>query len=108
MAVAVIGGVRYSAIFDDWGFEKQATPNLLNEITKQAREHEGEGADSLEDAVNDFAGEEEPVEEEPVIVERFAMDCLIIGYTGNSPDKFDGLVLAALLRGRLQYVGNRL
>ena len=106
LAVAVIGGVRYSAVFDDWGFEKQATPNLMSEITKMARENEEEGADSLEGAIDDFAGKgEEIVEEEPVPEDLVELDCLIIGYTGESEEKFSGLVLAALIRGKLQYVG---
>ena len=44
-------------------------------------------------------------EEEAAPVETVKMDCLIIGYMGDSPEKFTGLVLAALVKGKLQYVG---
>lgn len=101
LAVAVIGGINYNAMFEDWGFEEQAQPNMVHEIVRQARE--GEGDESLEEAINDFVGDEEDQEE--VIVETENMDCLIIGYIGDSPKEFTGLVLATLVKGKLKYVG---
>jgi len=38
-------------------------------------------------------------------VDLIEMDCLIIGYTGNTAEEFSGLVLAALVRNRLRFVG---
>ena len=101
LAVAVIGGINYNALFEDWGFEEQAQPNVVHEIVRQAREAEATD-ESLEEAMNDFVGEEE---EEKTPTEAIKLDCLIIGYTGESPEKFTGLVLAALVKGKLQYVG---
>ncbi len=103
LAVGVIGGINYNAMFEDWGFEEQAPPNLVQEILKKAKDNEGEGADSLEDAINDFAGEDET--EEEVEEELVQFDCLVVGYTGESAENFNGLVLAALVKGRLRYVG---
>ncbi|MDA0831986.1 MAG: hypothetical protein O2955_14765 [Planctomycetota bacterium] len=40
-AMTLIGGIRYSAIFDDWGFVPHAQVNLVQEIVEQAREAEG-------------------------------------------------------------------
>jgi hypothetical protein len=100
LAVAVIGGINYNAMFEDWGFEEQAQANMVHEIVRQAREADGE--ESLEDAMNDFVGDEE---KEEVIVETENKDCLIIGYIGESPEKFTGLALATLVKGKLQYVG---
>lgn len=101
LAVAVIGGINYNAMFEDWGFEEQAQANMVHEIVRQARE--GEGEESLEEAIDEFVGDEEDKEE--VIIETQDLDCLIIGYIGESPEKFTGLVLASLVKGKLQYVG---
>ncbi len=106
LAVLVIGGINYNAMFEDWGFEEQAQPNLIQEIVKKAKENDGDGEESLEDAINSFAGEEDPTADADEDEEQqVQLDCLIVGYTGNTADEFTGLVLAALIKGKLQYVG---
>lgn len=104
-AVTIIGGVRYSAIFDDWGVEKRAAPNIVQSIVKQARE-EREGADSLEDAMNDFVGE---VEEEEEQIEKAKplekLDCVIVGYTRSGDGSLGTLLVASVLNQKLKYVG---
>jgi len=57
-ALLVIGGIRYSAIFD-WGIEKPAEANLVQAIVDEARQEQDGGAESLEEAMNDFVGDEE-------------------------------------------------
>lgn len=104
-AVTLVGGVRYSTIFDDWGFEKSANVNLVQEIVKKARIEGEKGAESLEDAMNDFVGVPGEETEEEIAKWPHA-DCLIIGY---QPDKvaggFSSLLVASIIDNRLRYVG---
>ncbi|MGE3317506.1 MAG: hypothetical protein AB7O26_20525 [Planctomycetaceae bacterium] len=106
-AAVLVGGVRYSTIFDDWGFEKSANVNLVQEIVKKARTEGEKGAESLEGAMNDFVGEGTPGEEtEEEIAKWPHADCLIIGY---QPDKeaggFSSLLVASVVDNKLRYVG---
>ncbi|MEX0724975.1 MAG: hypothetical protein WD065_01815 [Planctomycetaceae bacterium] len=102
-AMALVGGIRYSAIFDDWGFVPHAQVNLVQEIVERANETEG-GSDNLEDAINDFAGgeDEEGEEDNRNWVE---VECLIIGYTPMSDTDFNTLLLATRVQGNLTFVG---
>lgn len=102
LAVGVIGGINYNALFEDWGFEEQAQANIVHEIVRQAREADG-GDESMEDAMNDFVGDQGASDAQQV--ETIQLDCLIIGYLGESPEEFTGLAVAALVDGKLQYVG---
>lgn len=106
-AAVLVGGVRYSTIFDDWGFEKSANVNLVQEIVKKARAEGEDGAKSLEDAMNDFVGEGVPGEEtEEEIAKWPHADCLIIGY---QPDKeaggFSAILVATVIDNQLRYAG---
>jgi hypothetical protein len=47
-AILVVGGIRFSAIFDDWGFEQPAQKNLVEAIVSEARRQKEAGAESLE------------------------------------------------------------
>jgi len=99
--VILIGGIDYNMFFEDWGFEEQAQQNIVQEIVKKAKQAE-ESDEPIEDAITDFTGDEEAEAEAKELIQ---MDCLIIGYVGENPDEFKGLVLASLIKGRLQYVG---
>jgi len=108
LALAIVGGVRYSAIFDDWGVKKQAKMNLVQAITEQARNQEEEGADSLDGAIEDFAGKAnvEDLKPKPEEPKRIEVDCVVIGYR-QSPNEasFSDLLLATVVNGRLKFVG---
>lgn len=62
-AVTIVGGIRYSAIFDDWGFEQPQNTNLLQEAVaeakKNAKKQAQKGAQSVEAAVKELTGEAE-------------------------------------------------
>ncbi len=110
-ALVVIGGVSYSAIFDDWGADKRAAPNVVHAITEQARREREGGADSLEEAITDFVGDEGLTEEERnelAAADLERIDCLIFGYTtqGDEPtDDFSLIVLATMIDERVRFVG---
>ena len=57
-AVAVIGGVRYNAIFDDWGivYEKKGD-SMVQKMVSEARRAREPPDESLEDSINDFMGD---------------------------------------------------
>jgi hypothetical protein len=105
-AVLIIGGMNYSALFDDWGVAKQSNANLIQAIADQAREN-GDDADSLEEALNNTAtaAEEITPEEEPVPVANPTAECLIFGYRQNLEGEPTSLLLATTVKGRMQYVG---
>lgn len=110
-AVVLIGGMDYNALFDDWGVEKRATKNLVQAVTDQARQEREGGADSLEDAINDFAGEaEDQIPEETRDISKLPFtDCLIVGYStlgDNAKEPFQTLFLATMVGKQLKYVGS--
>ena len=101
------GGVSYDWIWkSDWGFERKAQANLVQAIVQQARQQKG-GAESLEEAMNDFAGEEQDAEKESTATPEMTIltDCLVIGYTLTPEDTLGTLLLAAAPNGKLLFVG---
>ncbi len=102
-ALMIVGGIRWSAMFEDWGFEKAAQKNLVQAVVQKAREEKAAQNGSLEDAMNDFVGEEdENKEPKPP---AFETDCVVVGYRANRNGKVVMLILGAAPRGRLQHVG---
>jgi hypothetical protein len=57
-AAAVIAGVRYNAIFDDWGivYEKKGD-SMVQKMVSEARRDREPPDESLEDSINDFVGD---------------------------------------------------
>lgn len=101
--VFIVGGLRFEALFEDWGVEKKASLNVVQEVVKKAKQ-EREGADSLEEAMNDFAGSEEEKKED--INKLPSEDCLIIGYVTNAEGEMESVLVASVVRNELTYVGN--
>jgi hypothetical protein len=110
-AVTIIGGIRYSVLTDDWGFKQRPKQNLMKSIKEQMlanMKDAEEGADNLNDAIKDFAGDDEAKKkkEEKREIEMLSADCVVVGY---NVDKETGqvteLVLASLVDDKLQYVG---
>lgn len=110
-AFAIVGGFEFDSLFDDWGVRKTANVNLVSSIVDQAKEHEGDGADNLEDALNDFAGgtEEEGKEmipeEEGTTGQLPEFDCLLVGYTTLPDGRIDSVLLASSFNKKLTYAG---
>ncbi|MBT6154268.1 MAG: hypothetical protein HOK71_13040 [Planctomycetaceae bacterium] len=105
-AVLIIGGLNFSALFDDWGVKKNSSANLVQAIADQAREN-GEDEESLEDALNKTAtaGDDIAPKEELLPVEDPIVECLIFGYRKNLEEKPTALLLATIVKGRMKYVG---
>jgi hypothetical protein len=105
-AVLIIGGLNFSALFDDWGVAKRSNTNLVSAIEVHAREN-GEDEESLEDALNKTAtaGDEIAPNEEALPVETPTVECLIFGYRKNLEGKPTSLLLATTVKGRMKYVG---
>jgi hypothetical protein len=111
-AMLIIGGIRYSALTDDWGFKARPKQNLLKKIKEQAMANAEDGAKDLDEAIKDFAGDEEvkkkdkKKKKEEADLEMLSAECLVIGY---NVDKKTGqvheLILASLIDEKLQFAG---
>ncbi len=110
VAVAVVGGINWMGIFEeDWGFKKSAEVNLVKEVTKRARAEREGGPDTLEEALDEVAGEEEATAEEEKkqeIVRKEEVDVLVLGYVPGTRGRIQSLMLASMFRRKLQYVGS--
>lgn len=110
MSIVVIGGIPYER-FWDWGFEAPPKQNLMGAVMDRAKELENRGsADSLEDAVGDFAGSANvdpnatpanPTPSKP----RRKTDCVILGYDLDREGRLAALLLGAVYDGELAYAG---
>lgn len=106
----IVGGIPYERLLD-WGFKAPPKQSLVGAIADAAAQAPDNGSDSLEGAVNDFAGEAgvdglngvggAPAEEKP----REKLECLIIGFQANKSGTIQELLLASDVAGRLTYVG---
>lgn len=104
-ALFLVGGINWMGIFEaDWGFKKSAKGNLLHEVVKRAREERDAGAESMEEALDEFAGEEEETKPEKKFTKREA-DAIVVGYTKNGDGGVSSLLLASMYRRKLVYAG---
>jgi len=104
-SMLIIGGLPYDRLWD-WGFEKRKSPNLISAVLSQKDKVEGKGADNLEDAVKDFAGNQnvDQMVEEPVIPKpRLQADCVILGYRVDAAGNIRSLILGTALRKQLVF-----
>lgn len=107
-AVAIVGGIRYSVLFEDWGFQQRANSDISAQIKAKATEEALAGAkkaENLEDAIRDAAATDGKTEAESDL-EMQSNDCVVVGYNVNPADgKIAELLLASVVDGKLQYVG---
>ena len=104
MSIVVIGGLPYERLWD-WGFTPPAKQELMGAVMDRVKQLKEEGADNLEDAIDDFAGKgglENKAPEKP----RKSADCVILGYTLDNTGRMNTLVLGTAHLGRLVYAGN--
>jgi hypothetical protein len=112
-AVVVIGGIRYSALVDDWGFRNRVTKDMASRVRVESIERlVGGGALSgkLEEKVQERAEQEA---REAAIraqngseLEMQTADCVVVGYNVSAKDgSVRELFLASLVNGELRYVG---
>jgi hypothetical protein len=105
MSVLVIGGIPYER-FWDWGFEAPVKQELKGAVIDRVKQlDKGQGADNLEDAIDDFAGSEGELNPEPP-KPREKADCVILGYQLDRDGRLKVLVLGTTHLGRLVYAGN--
>jgi hypothetical protein len=112
-AVIVIGGIRYSALVDDWGFRNRVTNDMASRVRIESVERlVGGGALSgnLEEKVQERA-EQEAREaalraQDESELEMQTADCVVVGYNVSARDgSVRELCLASLVNGELRYVG---
>lgn len=112
-AMLIIGGIRYSALTDDWGFRQRPKQNLMKKIKDQmlanAKDAE-EGADNLNDSIKDFAGDDDAkkkaAKKKEGELDMLSADCVIVGYNVDSDTgEIRDLVLATVVDDKLQYAG---
>ncbi|HEY3395972.1 MAG TPA: hypothetical protein VGK58_24935 [Lacipirellulaceae bacterium] len=103
MAVLVIGGIPYER-FWDWGFDAPVKQELMAAVMDRAKQVAANEADSLEDAIGDFAGTADGLTEIPEKPRQKA-DCVILGYKLDKDGRLSALVLGTTHLGRLVHAG---
>ncbi len=113
-AILLLGGFPYEHLFDGEITKKPPSQNLVQAITAQAQNVETSGEEDLGQSIEDFAGAQEGLVEDPAAGEEEierpeAQDCLIIGYLPSSSPEigFTALLMAAPVGDsqQLQFVG---
>ncbi|MBI3861749.1 MAG: hypothetical protein HY290_07620 [Planctomycetia bacterium] len=109
-AVAIIGGIRYSVLVEDWGFRQRANSDIAAQIKAKAMEAAMAGAkqaDSLEDAVKGAAAKDGENKDGENDLDMLTTDCVVVGYNVSAADgKISELLLASIVEGQLKYVGS--
>lgn len=103
MAVLVIGGIPYER-FWDWGFEAPVKQELMAAVMDRAKQVAANEADSLEEAIGDFAGTADGLTGTPE-KPRERADCVILGYQLDKDNRLSALVLGTTHLGRLVHAG---
>jgi hypothetical protein len=112
-AVVIIGGIRYSALVDDWGFRNRVTSEMASRVRIESVERlvgGGALAGNLEEEVQKRA-EQEAREaalraQSDLELELQTADCVVVGYNVSARDgSVCELLLASLVNGELRYVG---
>jgi hypothetical protein len=112
-AVVIIGGIRYSALVDDWGFRNRVATAMASRVRIESIERlvgGGTLAGNLEEEVQKRA-EQEAKEaalraQNGSELEMQTADCVVIGYTVSARDgSVSELYIASLVNGELKYVG---
>lgn len=111
MSIVVIGGIPYERVWD-WGFKQPPKQNLKGAVMNQINKMDnGKQSDSLEGAINDFAGDkgdkkddkQKPDAPKP----RENAECVILGYRLDRAGRLESLLLGtASDQGQLVYTGS--
>ncbi len=108
MSVLVIGALPYDRLWD-WGFKAPVKQNLMGAVMDRAKKLDSRnGADNLEDAIGDFAGQgglEEDMPKATPAKPRERADCVILGYQLDRDGRLDVLVLATSHYKKLVFAG---
>jgi hypothetical protein len=109
MSVLVIGGLPYERLWD-WGFQAPVKQDLMGAVMDRVKQLDSRnGADNLEDAIGDFAGSQDldgdGLPDGQPEAPREKADCVILGYQVDRDDRISSLVLGAVHKKRLSFVG---
>ncbi|HEX2473356.1 MAG TPA: hypothetical protein VHK01_01340 [Lacipirellulaceae bacterium] len=107
MSILVIGGIPYER-FWDWGFDAPVKQELMAAVMDRAKQVAANEADSLEDAIGDFAGTADGLingTETPEKPKQRA-DCVILGYQLDKEGRLSALVLGTTHLGTLVHAGS--
>jgi hypothetical protein len=109
MSVLVIGGLPYERLWD-WGFQAPVRHELMGAVMDRVRKlDKRKGADNLEDAIGDFAGNADGMTDQTDESQsddlRDKADCVIIGYNLDRDGRLDSLELGTNYLSRLVYAG---
>ncbi|MCA9246877.1 MAG: hypothetical protein KDA42_07165 [Planctomycetales bacterium] len=109
MSLLVIGAIPYERLLD-WGIEPPPKQNLMKAVIAEAKKAKAK-AQSLEEAVSDFAGEAGDLESEPEPpkeIRTVHLECVIVGFRveKDNPKKIASLILAAERGSGLGVVGS--
>lgn len=109
-ALTIVGGVRYYALFEDWGFhekpkEKQLMKELVKGMTGAAKDGEEK---SMEEIMEEMIGDTEEEVPVPEPLPRERLHCVILGYIPHpdSSERVKELILGGLIAGKLRLVGS--
>jgi hypothetical protein len=107
MAVLVIGGIPYER-FWDWGFDAPMKQELMGAVMDRVKQVESQEAESLEDAIGDFAGTADALTDGLVTPDKPKQraDCVILGYQLDKEGRLSTLVLGTTHLGRLVHAGS--
>jgi ATP dependent DNA ligase C terminal region len=106
-AMLIIGGIRYSALTDDWGFKARPKKNLMKKITDQmiANAKEGDPGEEADDEAAKKKKEDEKKKKKSDI-EMLSAECVIVGFNADrNTGEIKDLVLATIVDEKLQYAG---
>jgi len=114
-AMFIVGGIRYSALVDDWGFKKRVD-SALSVHVRSSKAQKAAGAGPSGGDPNTNTGMNESSDGGLTLAAEsaqggadtgmLALDCVVVGYNLNPRDgTIVNLILASLVNGELQYVG---
>jgi hypothetical protein len=105
-AIIIVGGLEYW--WELYKPKKVAKTELLSAVNALAEGAKAEGK-SLTEAVEDFAKKQDlKAKAEDKLAKaapRQTTQCVVVGYTLDTANQIDGLVVAALLNDRIRYAG---
>ena len=101
-AIVVVGGIRYSVIWEDWGFGESKTPDLMPVIAPGQKP--GATKKSMDEVVNEMA----LINELPPPPEMPFVECVVFGYFQDPDGRngFDQLLFAASMEGAPRHVAS--
>ena len=109
MSSLVIGGIPYERLWD-WGFKQPPKQDLMGAVMDRAKELDSRnGADSFEEAINDFAGKGDITggrarQAEPAEAAH-KVDCVILGYQLDRDGRLRRCCSAPRIAAKLIYAG---